>query len=173
MRAKPPFAAFWFDCDSTLSSIEGIDVLSGRVSKQLLEDVRRLTHQAMEGELPLAEVYEQRLAAIAPSNDDLRAAGQSYIQNLVPDARQTLAALMFLHKTVGIISGGLRQPVLMLARHLGVPEEQVFAVQVLLDQAGNYALSFFLFESARSVSRESKGHATAPAADICTNYRMR
>lgn len=138
MRGRPPFASFWFDCDSTLSSIEGVDVLSGRRSQQLLNEVRKLTHRAMEGQIPLAEVYEQRLAKIAPGRDDLDAAGRRYIQNLVPDARLTLAALMSLGKTVGIISGGLRQPVLMLAAHLGVPAERVFAVPALLDGNGAY-----------------------------------
>ncbi|MEE9128084.1 MAG: HAD-IB family phosphatase [Planctomycetota bacterium] len=138
MRTTPPFTSFWFDCDSTLSSVEGIDVLSERVSEDLRNDIQELTRSAMDGELPLAEVYEQRLAAIAPGNQDLEAAGQSYIQNLVPYARETLAALASLHKTVGIISGGLRQPVLMLARHLEVPAERVFAVQALVDEDGHY-----------------------------------
>jgi len=138
MRGTAPFASFWFDCDSTLSTIEGVDVLSGRISEDLMNEVRELTHRAMEGEIPLAEVYEQRLSMIAPGKDDLDAAGRAYIQNLVPDTRETLAALMFLDKTVGIISGGLRQPVLMLAAHLGVPEDCVFAVPTLLDQDGAY-----------------------------------
>ncbi|MHC4512802.1 MAG: HAD family hydrolase [Planctomycetota bacterium] len=138
MPGQAPFASFWFDCDSTLSSIEGVDVLSERVSVNLRDDVSALTHKAMEGELPLAQVYEQRLAMIAPGREDLDAAGHAYIQHLVPYAYETVQALMFLQKTVGIISGGLRQPVLMLAAHLGVPADCVFAVPVLLDADGCY-----------------------------------
>jgi phosphoserine phosphatase len=138
MRGAAPFASFWFDCDSTLSSIEGVDVLSGRISAELLDEVRQLTQRAMDGEIPLAEVYEHRLSKIAPNRGDLEAAGRSYIQNLVPDARRTVAALRSLGKTVGIISGGLRQPVAMLARALGVPEDCVFAVAAILDEDGNY-----------------------------------
>ncbi len=138
MRTAPPFAAFWFDCDSTLSSIEGIDVLSERVSTELRNSVQQLTRKAMEGSLPLAEVYEQRLAMIAPGEPDLLAAGQSYVRNLVPHARETVQALTFLGKSVGILSGGLHQPVLMLADHLGIPEEQVHAVPALLDNDGSY-----------------------------------
>lgn len=138
MRGTPPFASFWFDCDSTLSSIEGVDVLSGRVSETLLREVKELTHRAMEGEIPLADVYEHRLRKIAPGKADLEAAGRSYVQNLVPDAKATIAALLFLGKTVGIISGGLRQPVAILARELEVPDDCVFAVAALLDEDGNY-----------------------------------
>lgn len=138
MRGKPPFASFWFDCDSTLSTIEGVDVLSGRISPALLKEVHQLTQKAMDGEIPLAEVYEHRLIKIAPNRADLEAAGRGYVQNLVPDAKETLAALTSLGKTVGIISGGLRQPVVMLARELGVPEDCVFAVAALLDEDGNY-----------------------------------
>ncbi len=139
VRGTAPFASFWFDCDSTLSTIEGIDVLSGRVSADLLREIQDLTHRAMEGEIPLAEVYERRLARVAPGREDLEAAGRSYIDHMVPDARQTVRALMALGKHVGIISGGLRQPVLMLAGELGVPAERVFAVPALLDAEGAYA----------------------------------
>lgn len=138
MRGTPPFASFWFDCDATLTRVEGIDVLSGRISKDLLDEIRELTHKAMEGQVPLAEVYEHRLAKIAPGREDLEAAGRSYIQNLTPDARETVAALQSLGKTVGIISGGLRQPVVMLAKELSVPEDCVFAVPALLDERGAY-----------------------------------
>ena len=137
-RGTPPFASFWFDCDSTLSQIEGVDVLSGRISETLMDEVKALTHQAMNGEIPLADVYEQRLQKIAPDRAALEAAGRSYVQNLVPDAKETIAALMSLGKTVGIISGGLRQPVAILAKELQVPDDCVFAVAALLDEAGNY-----------------------------------
>ena len=62
----PPFAAVWFDCDSTLSAIEGVDELLQFVSPELRRDLAALTTQAMNGTLPLATVYVQRLASIAP-----------------------------------------------------------------------------------------------------------
>ena len=55
----PAYELVFFDCDSTLSSIEGIDELAR--SKGKAERVGLLTNKAMDGELDLADVYGKRL----------------------------------------------------------------------------------------------------------------
>ena len=55
-----------FDCDSTLSSIEGIDELARVKGQSIFEQVAELTHAAMNGEVPLDEVFSRRLAIIQP-----------------------------------------------------------------------------------------------------------
>ena len=134
----PPFAAFYFDCDSTLSTIEGVDELTRKLPTDERAELRALTNQVMEGDLPLAKVYEERLGVLAPSADELAAVGRFYIENVVPDATATIAALRCLGKHVGIISGGLLQPVLTLAEHLDIPSANVHAVPVLFDADGRY-----------------------------------
>lgn len=133
-----PFASFYFDCDSTLSTIEGVDELTRKLSPDQRAELHALTEQAMEGHRPLAEVYIDRLGVLAPTRTELDAVGGFYIDNLVPDAKATIAALQALGKQVGIISGGLRQPVSALATHLGVPDANVHAVPVKFDAAGEY-----------------------------------
>ncbi len=134
----PPFAAVYFDCDSTLSSIEGIDELLQFADPDLQKDVAELTRQAMNGTLPLAEVYESRLGKLAPRREQLDLVGAHYVQNLVPDALVTVQALQFLGKHVGIVSGGLLVPVQHIARHLGVPLDCVHAVPLLFEVDGTY-----------------------------------
>lgn len=136
MRA--PFASVWFDCDSTLSAIEGVDELLAFAPKELRADIAALTTKAMEGALPLAEVYETRLRLLAPRRDQLDRIGELYVARLVPDARALVEALQHLGKHVGIVSGGLLVPVQAVARHLGVPDANVHAVPVLFDVAGHY-----------------------------------
>ena len=62
----PPFASVWFDCDSTLTAIEGVDELLQDASAELRADIASLTERAMNGVLPLAGVYESRLRLLAP-----------------------------------------------------------------------------------------------------------
>lgn len=138
MTDAPPFAAVYFDCDSTLATIEGVDELLRFAAPALRSDVLALTEQAMNGTLPLAEVYETRLKKLAPRREQLEVVGQHYVQNLVPDAAATVAALQALGKHVGIVSGGLLEPVRHLARHLGVPEQDVHAVPLRFDADGAY-----------------------------------
>jgi phosphoserine phosphatase len=135
---SPPFASVYFDCDSTLSSIEGIDELLQFADPALRKDIAELTTQAMNGTLPLAQVYESRLSKLAPNRKQLDAIGEHYCSKLVPDAKATIAALQSLGKSVGIVSGGLLIPVQQVARHLEVPLEHVHAVPLLFHDDGSY-----------------------------------
>jgi phosphoserine phosphatase len=140
--APPPYGTIAFDCDSTLSAIEGIDALAemaGGERSSLAREIAGLTARAMAGELPLDQVYGRRLALIEPGREALEALGARYVAAALPNARALVAALRALAKRVCIVSGGLLQPVLALARHLGVAEGEVFAVEAFLDAAGRYA----------------------------------
>lgn len=132
------FAAVYFDCDSTLSAIEGIDELLAFAPAALRDDVAALTNQAMDGTRPLAEVYETRLQLLAPRREQLDRIGELYTARLVPDAQALVDALQFLGKQVGVVSGGLLVPVQHVARHLGIPLANVHAVPLLFDAGGDY-----------------------------------
>jgi phosphoserine phosphatase len=118
----------FFDCDSTLSAIEGVDELARMKGKELR--VGLLTQKAMDGDLDLGEVYGKRLRAIRPTRGQLAAIEDLYWSHMVPDTREVIAALHFLGKRVFIISGGLADPVRGFAARLGVPPERVRAVEL-------------------------------------------
>ena len=122
----------FFDCDSTLSAIEGIDELARLKGKGWRVSV--LTERAMNGELDLAGVYGKRLQAIRPTRGQVNAIVERYQQTLVPDAQAVLDALQFLGKTVFIISGGLAEPVRGLGQRLGIPAERIRAVELEYDR---------------------------------------
>ncbi len=98
------FDLVFFDCDSTLSAIEGIDELARHKGKEWRVGV--LTEKAMNGDLDLAEVYGKRLQAIRPTRGQLNAIAERYWETLVPDAEAVIAALRLLGKQVFIVSGG-------------------------------------------------------------------
>jgi phosphoserine phosphatase len=122
------FDLIFFDCDSTLSAIEGIDELARLKGKEWR--VGLLTQKAMDGDLDLREVYGKRLQAIRPTRGQLKEIEDRYWQTLVPDAAAVIAALRFLNKQIFIISGGLAEPVRGFGRRLGVPPENIRAVEL-------------------------------------------
>lgn len=128
------FCSVVLDCDSTLVRIEGIDVLAAEHAAE----VRALTDAAMAGAIPLEQVYGRRLEMIRPTRAAIELLGAAYADALVPDARETVAALAWLGKEIRIVSGGLRQPVEMLALTLGLPPAQVAAVDVRFSADGTY-----------------------------------
>lgn len=118
----------FFDCDSTLSTIEGIDELARLKGKE--QRVGLLTSKAMDGELDLADVYGKRLKAIRPTRVELKAVEERYWETLVEDAQAVIDALQFLGLQVFIISGGLIDAVQGFGRRLGVEPARIRAVEL-------------------------------------------
>jgi len=125
----PPFERIVFDCDSTLARIEGIEELSGAHREQIAE----LTAQAMDGRIPLQDVYARRLELVRPSRNAVATIGRRYIETAVPQAQQTLVALRSLGKELLIVSGGLRMAVVTFAGWLGLSDQHVHAVKIWFD----------------------------------------
>jgi phosphoserine phosphatase len=136
-RMKPagPFRTVIFDCDSTLSTIEGIEELA----RDHRAEVEALTEEAMRGSLPLEQVYGRRLELVRPPRSRVLALGQRYIETLVPDAIETVAALRAEGIDVRVISGGLKPAVLAVARKLGIADQAVAAVDLYFGPDGGYA----------------------------------
>lgn len=128
----PPYKHVLFDCDSTLTTIEGIDALAATAGKGWRVEV--LTRAAMDGDLDLHEVYERRLQAVRPTRQQIAAVRQQYKDNVVEDARAVIAALQALEHEVYIISGGLAEPVAEFGIYLGVPRENIRAVNVAYNE---------------------------------------
>jgi phosphoserine phosphatase len=149
------FDVICFDCDSTLSKIEGIDELARRVG--LGEQMSRLTDAAMNGELPLEAVYGQRLAAIKPDRTSIDWLAELYIAEIVEGVKDVFTALLAQNKDVHIISGGLRQAIAPLASFLGLPADHVHAVDIYFNEDGSY----------RNFDQESPLARAGGKSDIC------
>jgi phosphoserine phosphatase len=130
------FDVICFDCDSTLSKIEGIDELARRAG--MLEEMAKLTNLAMDGQVPLQAVYGRRLSAIQPDNASIAWVADLYISEIVEGVKQVFDTLLANGKTVHIISGGLRQAILPLATHLNLPASHVHAVDIYFNADGSY-----------------------------------
>ncbi len=124
----PGFDSIFFDCDSTLSSIEGIDELARQKGK--FDEIKRLTDAAMEGEVHLQTVYDRRLDLIRPTRAEIRELEDRYRRSVVPDAAEVIKALQQLGKAVFIVSGGLLAAVRPFGLWLGIPDQNIRAVDV-------------------------------------------
>ena len=137
MNERSKFAAICFDCDSTLTRIEGIDELARHSGREA--EIAPLTAAAMEGALSLEDVYARRLDIVRPDRDALAWLGERYVEEMVDGARETIAVLQGLGKAVYGVSGGFFQPVAKLAQAVGIPQANVRAVEIYLNEAGAYA----------------------------------
>ncbi len=124
----PGFDLVFFDCDSTLSGVEGIDELARR--KGRLAEVKRLTDAAMDGEVYLQSVYDRRLDLLRPTRAEIRELEQDYRRALTPDTQEVIGALRETGKELFIVSGGLLAAVRPFGQWLGFPLSNIRAVDV-------------------------------------------
>jgi phosphoserine phosphatase len=134
----PRFNSVIIDVDSTVAALEGIDWLAERRGADVAARVASATERAMRGEIPLDAVYGERLALVKPGRDDLAALAAAYQAAAVPGAAESLARLREAGVRVALVSGGVRQAILPLARALGVDPRDVHAVDVVVDMGGGY-----------------------------------
>ena len=127
------YRIIFFDVDSTLVTIEGIDVLA-----EANPEIARLTAAAMNGETALEDVYQKRLETIRPTREAVENLGRTYQRSLVDGARETLQTLISGGAVIHLISAGIEQAILPLAAALGVPERQVHAVRLSFSEDGSY-----------------------------------
>ena len=126
-----------FDCDSTLSAIEGIDELGRLRGPEVFKAVEEMTTKAMDGSTPMESIFAKRLDMIKPTLKELESIGQKYIQQVEPTALDTIKKLKAAGWTVMIVSGGFTQAIRPLAQYLGI--ERVEAVELLFNTDGSYA----------------------------------
>lgn len=127
----PASDAVAFDCDSTLTTVEGIDELALALGKA--DEIGELTNAAMNGDIDLADVYGARLNLLEPTLNDVRGVRDTYKRNVIPDARDTIAALQFHSIHTAVVSGGLYEPVLDFSTWLGIDPTNVRAVNSQYD----------------------------------------
>lgn len=131
-----PIDAIVFDCDGTLSTIEGIDELAKL--NQVGEKVQLLTKEAMDHTGINLELYRKRLNLVYPLKSQVDALGQQYFHHQVPDAAKIIQISQRLNKAVYLVSAGLKPAVTIFGKLLKIPQENIFAVDIHFDAQGQY-----------------------------------
>jgi len=177
--ATAHFRSLVLDVDSTLSGIEGIDWLAARRGDLVQRRVSDLTQRAMQGGVPLEQVYKTRLAEIRPRREEVDALARAYVDAVAPGAAQTIARLRSAGVQVVLVSGGLRHALLKLALTIGLGPADLHAVAIRFDPLGAYV---GFDESSPLTTADGKRHVVAglglegpivAAGDGATDLAMR
>lgn len=131
-----PLDAVIFDCDGTLSSIEGIDELAE--NNGCSNQVKALTADAMGKSGMNRELYQKRLDLVLPTEEQVKTLGQLYFTNRSPDVASVLQIFKDLNKKLYVMSAGIYPAVAIFADLLQIPRENIFAVNIHFDAEGHY-----------------------------------
>ena len=127
----------FMDCDSTLSTIEGIDELGRAAGPEVFAQVEALTTAAMNGELPIAEVFPRRMDMIRPDRVLCERIAGMYVETMVEGVDGFITELKSAGWTPVVLSGGFAPLIEPLARKLGI--DHVEAVPLHFHEDGSYA----------------------------------
>ena len=125
-----------FDCDSTLSGIEGVDELARLAGDDVFRQVEDLTNQAMNGEIPIEEIFSRRLELINPTRHQCLEIGKAYLEEIEPTAKETISKLKKQGWECIIISGGFVTCIEELAEYLEI--SSIEAVPLYFNENGDY-----------------------------------
>jgi phosphoserine phosphatase len=130
---KSRFRFVFFDVDSTLVTIEGIDVLADGNP-----EIVRLTEAAMNGEIAIDDVYGKRLEIIRPNQAAIEALGTRYVTSLVDGAEEAIRILRDGGAHVHLVTAGIAQAIAPLGQKLKIAPRNVHAVALEFDEEGRY-----------------------------------
>lgn len=158
----PKYRLVVFDVDSTLVTIEGIDVLAEGNA-----EVARLTEAAMNGEIPLEEVYARRLEMIRPSRTAVDALAHRYLGSIVNGTPETIRALHAAGVVVNLVTAGIEQAVLPLAKQLGVSAVHAVRLRFDRDEYAGFEPSFLTKSGGKElVIRDIRARTKGKAAMV-------
>jgi phosphoserine phosphatase len=133
------FSSVVLDVDSTLSDVEGIDWLAALRGNEVKQWSADLTAEAMAGRIPIEAVYARRMGVVKPTRPEIERLAEVYLERIAAGAIETIAELRKHGIEVVMVSGGLREAILPLAKKLSIPEQSVHAVSVFFSADGEYA----------------------------------
>jgi phosphoserine phosphatase len=133
---RPRGKLLFIDCDSTLSTIEGIDELARAKGDEVFARVVALTEAAMNGEIAIGEVFPRRMEMIGPDRGVCEKVADLYVTTAVFGAVELIEHVKRAGWTPVILSGGFAPLIQPLARVLGI--DHVEAVPLFFEVDGSY-----------------------------------
>jgi phosphoserine phosphatase len=129
--------AYCFDVDSTVITVEGIDVLAASLG--LGEVIAEYTRQAMNGNIPFEQALIERLNLIKPSYLNVQQCLSNHPLQFTPHFQELVKLLKSLNKQIFLLSGGFRLMIEPVRIALDLPVDHVHANTLLFDGNGAYS----------------------------------
>ncbi|XP_045516569.1 phosphoserine phosphatase isoform X1 [Pieris brassicae] len=126
-----------FDVDSTVIRDEGIDELAKFCGKG--EDVKRLTAEAMCGNMTFQEALKKRLDIIRPTVGQIKEYLEKFPIHLTPGVAELVKVLQERGVAVYLVSGGFRSLIDPVADLLSIPRSNIYANRLKFYFNGEYA----------------------------------
>ncbi|CAM1360390.1 phosphoserine phosphatase; phosphoglycerate dehydrogenase [Tenacibaculum sediminilitoris] len=133
---------FVFDFDSTLTSVEALDVLAeitlkGNSKKEeIIQEVIRITNQGIDGEMSFTESLEKRIQLLSAKKSDLPILIEELRQKVSPSIERNKDFFESFSDDIYVISAGFKEFIDPIVAEYNIPSERVYANTFEFDKEG-------------------------------------
>ena len=131
------------DFDSTFVQVETLDELAAIAlaehpeSERVIEKIRTITAQGMDGKISLAESLDERLKLLSANKKHIEQLVSSLADKVSPSFKRNGVFLEQFADSIYIVSSGFKEYILPIVSKFGIKEDHVFANTFTYDEAGN------------------------------------
>lgn len=134
-----------FDFDSTIINAEGIELLveralmrsKGKERDQKLLKLKEITNIVTDGKMTFSEAVRQRFSLAKVTLGDVESIAENIMETINPQVRETIKALQASNKNIYVFSISFEALAKRVTRELGIPDENVFANTIHVDNKNN------------------------------------
>jgi D-3-phosphoglycerate dehydrogenase len=133
---------FIFDFDSTLTSVEALDVLAEITLKshsdkeRIIEEIKEITDLGIDGDISFTESLERRISLIQPSREDIDALVETLGDKVSKSIEQNKEFFSNFSDDIYVISCGFKEFIDDIVAVYDIPSERVFANTFVFDNTG-------------------------------------
>lgn len=131
------------DFDSTFVQVETLDELAAIAladhseSERVIEKIRTITSQGMEGKISLKESFASRLKLLSANKKHIEQLIANLADKISPSFKRNAAFLQEFADNIYIVSGGFKEYITPIVSKFGIKEDHIFANTFTYDEAGN------------------------------------
>lgn len=133
---------FVFDFDSTLTSVEGLDVLAeisleGKPEREeVVKKIQEITDLGIDGDISFTESLKRRIALLKANKDDLNKLIDLLKSKLSSSVEANKAFFEEYKDQIYVISCGFKEFIVPIVEELGITEDRVYANTFEFDENG-------------------------------------
>jgi D-3-phosphoglycerate dehydrogenase len=133
---------FIFDFDSTLTSVEALDVLAEITLKshsdkeRIIEEIKEITDLGIDGDISFTESLERRISLIQPSREDIDVLVETLGDKVSKSIEQNKEFFSNFSDDIYVISCGFKEFIDDIVAVYDIPSERVFANTFVFDNTG-------------------------------------
>lgn len=137
MKSKKKFV---FDFDSTLTSVEALDVLAEIVydgdprKDEVLREIQEITNLGIDGDISFTESLDRRIKLINPTRQDIKELIKRLKKNVSKSVEENKAFFERFHEDIYVISCGFKEFIDEIVEEYNIPAERVFANTFVFDE---------------------------------------